>query len=96
MYKNTKKTLLNNIKENKINLLKMGQFSKVLLGIDNIHTVPTQTQREIYIVDDIFAKYSSRSHMCTLWLADGSTGGWHTYTKPLIFNKPNSESVYIV
>ncbi len=34
------KTPLNNINSNKINMLTMVQFSKVLLGIDKVHTVP--------------------------------------------------------
>ncbi len=38
-----KRILLNNIKYNKINRLTMGQFSKALLAIDKVHTVPQKT-----------------------------------------------------
>ncbi len=38
-------SVLNNIKYNKINRLTLGQFSKVLLAIDNAHTVPWTADR---------------------------------------------------
>ncbi len=42
MYKNKNETLLNNIKQNKINWLIMHQFGNVLLTIDKVKHITTE------------------------------------------------------